>query len=271
MEKLEHPLLIVDWVNALFAPVFGLFGVHAEAGHHLIPNYLVMSGLIVLGFFALGLLVRTRLSVDNPSRFQIVLEDLVLALVGILEQFIGPKGRHFLPIIGALGGFILAGNYLGLVPGFMAPTSNINVTVGCALTAWVYYHLQGIMAQGLYSYIKHFVVPPGVPKAIGVIIMFPIEVISHFSRVMSLSLRLFGNVFGEELVIMILGMIIPFFLPIPMMLLGIITGGLQAFIFVLLTTIYLQGAVMIEHHDEHEADHGHGHDARVPAPSAVAA
>ena len=132
MEKLEHPLLIVDWVNALFAPVFGLFGVHAEAGHHLIPNYLVMSGLIVLGFFALGLLVRTRLSVDNPSRFQIVLEDLVLALVGILEQFIGPKGRHFLPIIGALGGFILAGNYLGLVPRFMAPTSNINVQAMCS-------------------------------------------------------------------------------------------------------------------------------------------
>ena len=104
--------------------------------------------------------------------------DLVLA--GLLEQFIGPKGRRFLPIVGALGAFILVGNYLGLVPGFMAPTSNINVTVGCALTAWVYYHLQGIMAQGLYAYIKHFVIPPGVPVPLAIIISR--LSVSHFSR-----------------------------------------------------------------------------------------
>ena len=86
--------------------------------------------------------------------------------------------------------------------------------------------------------------------------MFPIELISHTSRVMSLSLRLFGNIFGEELVILILFSIVPFLVPLPMMLLGLITGGLQAFIFVLLSIIYLQGAVAVEH----DAD-GHGHDA----------
>jgi F-type H+-transporting ATPase subunit a len=262
MEKLEHPLLIVDLVNALLAPLFALFGVHAEAGEHLIPNYLVMSGLIVLGFLVLGLLVRSRLSVDNPGRLQIVLEDLVMALVGLLDQYVGAQGRRFLPLVGSLGAFILAGNYLGLVPGFMAPTSNINVTFGCAVTAWVYYHLEGIRAQGLVAYIKHFGGPAGVPVFM-VPLMFVIETISHLSRVLSLSLRLFGNIFGEELVIMILGMIIPFFpflIPVPMMALGLITGGLQAFIFVLLTTIYLQGAVVSEHHhdDGHEA---HGYDS----------
>ena len=266
MEKLERPLLIVDWVNALFAPLLAALGYH-PAGHEAIPNYLVMSGLIVLGFLVLGLVLRSRLSVENPGTLQIVLEDLVMAVVGILEQFIGPEGRRFLPLIGTLGAFILVGNYMGLLPGFMAPTSNINVTVGCAVTAWVYYHLQGIKAQGIGSYIKHFVMPPGVPAFIGVAIMFPIEVISHTARVMSLSLRLFGNIFGEELVIMILGMIVPFFLPLPMMVLGLITGGLQAFIFVLLTTIYIQGAVIVAHEDGHgheagdDAGHGHAHAA----------
>jgi F-type H+-transporting ATPase subunit a len=96
--------------------------------------------------------------------------------------------------------------------------------------------------------------------------MLPIEIISHLSRVLSLSLRLFGNVFGEELVIIILFSIIPFLVPLPMMFLGLITGGLQAFIFVLLSIIYLQGAVAVEHgHDEHGHDAPHGHQAPAAA------
>jgi F-type H+-transporting ATPase subunit a len=96
--------------------------------------------------------------------------------------------------------------------------------------------------------------------------MLPIEIISHLSRVMSLSLRLFGNVFGEELVILILFSIIPFLIPLPMMVLGVVTGGLQAFIFVLLSIIYLQGAVAVEHHeDEHGHDAPHGHQAPAAA------
>ena len=264
MEKLEHPLLIVDWVNALLAPLLTALGLHAEAGHPIIPNYLVMSGLVVLGYLVLGLVVRTRLSVENPGRWQIILEDLVLGVAGMLDEFIGPQGRSFLPLVGALGAFILVGNYMGLVPGFMAPTSNFNVTAGCAVTAWVYYHLQGIKAQGIIGYIKHFGGPAGVPVAM-IPIMFVIETISHLSRVLSLSLRLFGNIFGEELVILILAMLVPFVLPLPIMALGLITGGLQAFIFVLLTIIYLQGAVVVEHHDDHAAPSGHS------APVAAAA
>jgi F-type H+-transporting ATPase subunit a len=231
----------------------------------------VRSTLIVLALTVCCLIVRSRLSVEHPSRFQIVVEDLVLALVAMLEEFIGTEGRQFLPLVGALGFFILVGNYLGLVPGFMAPTSNINVAVACAITAWVYYHVQGVRAQGLVHYLKHFAGPPGVPAAM-IVLMVPIEIISHLARVMSLSLRLFGNIFGEELVILILGMIIPFFIPLPMMLLGLITGGLQAYIFVLLTTIYLQGAVLSEHAEEpgsgHSPQHHHDH---VPAEAGVPA
>ena len=143
--------------------------------------------------------------------------------------------------------------------------SSINVTLGCAITTWVYYHFHGIKEQGIIGYIKHFWAPPGAPWVIG-ILYFPIEIISHAARVMSLSLRLFGNIFGEEMVILILFSLIPFLVPLPMMLLALITGGLQAFIFVLLSIIYLQGAVAVEHeHDEHGHDAPHGSHAPAAA------
>jgi F-type H+-transporting ATPase subunit a len=221
--------------------------------------------LIVLGLTVLCLIVRSRLSVENPGKLQILLEDGVGAVTSLLEEWIGPKGRQFLPLIATLGVFILVGNYMGLVPGLMAPTSSINVTLGCALTTWVYYHYQGVRAQGAFAYIKHFAMPPGSPVLIAPL-MFIIEIISHLSRVMSLSLRLFGNIFGEELVILILFSIIPWLVPLPMMFLGLVTGGLQAFIFMLLSVIYLQGAVAIEHeHDEHGHDAPHGQHAPAAA------
>lgn len=259
----EHPLLIVDWVNALLGPVvkavFEPMGFQFT-GHHVIPNYIVMILLIVTALTVLSLIVRSRLSVEHPGTLQILMEDAIGAVNGLLEEWIGPKGRRFLPLIGTLGIFILLSNYIGLVPGFMAPTSNINVTLGCAITTWVYYHFQGIKEQGAFSYIKHFAMPPGSPAAMAPL-MFIIEIISHMSRVLSLSLRLFGNIFGEELVILILFTIIPFAVPLPMMFLGLVTGGLQAFIFVLLSIIYLQGAVAVEHDEDAHDEDAHRHDA----------
>ena len=254
----EHPLWIVEAVNALLgrpvAAMLGALGFHVE-GPEVIPNYLVMTMLIVLLVTVVCLVMKSRLSVENPGKFQIVLEDGVTAVVGLLEEWIGPDGRRYLPVIFTLGLFILLGNYAGLVPGLMAPTANINVTVGLAITTWVYYHFQGFKKQGVVNYLKHFAVPPGAPVWMAPLMLI-IELISHTSRLLSLSLRLFGNIFGEELVIVILGSIIPFIVPLPMMFLGLITGGLQAFIFVLLSIIYLQAAVAVEH--EHDA---HGHDA----------
>ena len=266
---IEHRLLIVDAVNATLGPVVlkagEAVGYHFENPAEPIPNYMVMIGLITVVITGVGLLIRSRLSVENPGKFQILLEDGISAVRGLLEEWIGPSGARFLPLIATLGLFILMGNYMGLVPGLMAPTSSINTTLGCALTIWVYYHYQGIKAQGIGAYLKHFAVPPGAPLFIAPI-MLPIELISHFSRVMSLSLRLFGNVFGEELVIAILFSIIPFLVPLPMMLLGLVTGGLQAFIFMLLSIIYLQGAVAVEHHhDEHGHDAPQGHQAPAAA------
>jgi F-type H+-transporting ATPase subunit a len=254
MEKLEHPLWIVQAVNAAFGPLVAalvrMLGFEPLAPDP-IPNYLVMSALVVLFWTAVCLIVRSRLSVDSPGRLQILVEDAVRAVQSMLRDYVGHKGPRYLAIIATMFVFILTGNLMGLVPGLMAPTSSINVTLGCALTVAVYYHIQGVKEQGIGAYLKHFALPPGSPVFLAPL-MFIIEIISHLSRVLSLSLRLFGNVFGEELVIIILFSIIPFLVPLPMMFLGVVTSSLQAFIFVLLSTIYLGGAVATEHeHHEH--------------------
>lgn len=237
MEALEHPSPLVEGFNALLGAL----------GLPHVPDYLFFSGFIVLLVTVAGLVVRARLSVDNPGTFQILLEDLVAFVVQQLENMMGPKGRQFLPLVGTVFVFILIANLMGQVPGLGSPTGNINVPLGCALTVWVYYHIQGVKAQGLWPYLKHFAAPPGIPVLLAPV-MLPIEIISHLSRVLSLTLRLFGNIFGEHLVVLIVASIIPFLVPLPINFLGLIIGPLQAFIFMMLTAIYLAGAVTVEEH-----------------------
>lgn len=236
MEALEHPSPLVALVNALLAPL-----------HLHVPDHIVFSALICLIVLVLGLIVRSRLSVDNPGKLQILLEDIVGFFVGVLEDNIGPKGRKFLPLLGGLFVFIWMGNMMGQIPGLGAPTSNINVPFACAITLWLYYHFEGVRAQGVFNYIKHFAVMPGVPILMSPLI-FVIEVISHLSRVLSLTLRLFGNIFGEHLVVLIIASIIPFLMPLPIQFLGLVVGTLQAFIFLILGAIYLSAAVAVDEH-----------------------
>jgi F-type H+-transporting ATPase subunit a len=237
VENLEHASPLVDAVNALLAPL----GIHA-------PNYLVFCALVPLIVLVVGLLVRTKLSVDNPGRFQIVLEDITTFIVEQLDAAIGPgKGRKFMPLCGGIFVFILIANLMGQIPGLGSPTTNINVAAGCALTVWLYYHWQGIRAQGLGKYLAHFAFPPGIPKAMFILMIF-IEPISHLSRVLSLTVRLFGNMFAEHLVVLVIASIVPFVVPLPFQALGLVVGPLQAFIFMLLTAIYLSAAVAVDEH-----------------------
>jgi F-type H+-transporting ATPase subunit a len=270
MEKLEHSLWLVQAVNAAFGPFVAAalkaLGFTIASGHDVIPDFIVMSLVILVFVSALCLFIRSRLSVENPGRLQLLLEEAVSFLYGMVDDFIGPKGRSYVTLVGTMFLFILIGNLMGLVPGLKAPTSNINVTLGCAITVFVYYQFHGIKEQGIVSYVKHFMVPPGAPWPIA-FIYFPIEVISHLSRVLSLSVRLFGNIFGEDLVIIILASLVPFVVPLPMMVLGLITSALQAYIFSMLTTIYLAGAVVVDHGPEGHGDHG---DAHAPAEAAAA-
>jgi F-type H+-transporting ATPase subunit a len=237
VEELAHPSPLVEAVNALVAPL----GLH-------IPDYLVFCALITLIVGTVGVMVRSRLSVDNPGKLQIVLEDLTTFIVSQLESAIGEgKGRKFIALCGGVFVFILLANLMGQVPGLGAPTGNVNVPFGCAITVWLYYHWQGIKAQGIGSYLLHFAFPPGIPKLLAPL-MLPIEIISHLSRVLSLTLRLFGNIFGEHLVVLIIASIVPLIAPLPIQVLGLIVGPLQAFIFMILTAIYLGAAVAVDEH-----------------------
>jgi len=257
MEKLHHELWLTHAVNGIFGPVAAAIlravGRHVPDGAAVIPDYLAMIIVITLVLTAFSLFVRAQLSVDNPGALQVLLEDFVGFFNGLLDDFVGPKGRVYLPIVGSMFLLILISNVAGLVPGLMAPTSNLNVTLGCALTVWVFYHVEGVREQGIVAYLKHFAVPPGAPVFLAPL-MLPIELIGHLARVMSLSLRLFCNIFAEELVILILASLVPFFVPLPMMVLGLLTATLQALVFVALTMFYLAGAVAVEHHDD-EAHH----------------
>jgi F-type H+-transporting ATPase subunit a len=249
MEKLEHTLLIVVLVNRIAAAIAAALGIQVENPNAIVPDYLVMCGVVVVIILALGLFIRSRLSVDRPGRTQIILEDLLSYVIGMLKEDIGPKGPRYLGLVATLGAFIWIANLMGQVPGLIPATMNINTTLACAMVAWLYYHYQGVKEQGVVSYVKHFAAPPGIPIAMAPI-MLPIEVISHFSRIMSLTLRLFGNIFGEKLVVLILASIVPFVVPLPIMFLGVIIGTLQALIFIKLTMIYLSAAVATEH-DHH--------------------
>jgi F-type H+-transporting ATPase subunit a len=247
MEDLEHSLFVVDLFNRVFgkplAAALAVLGIEVRDPLHLVPDHLVMVLFVAVALSLLLWLSSRRLSLI-PSRGQSLLEMIFQAFEGLAVDTIGPEGRKYLPVIGTVGLFIFGCNIVGLVPGFMSPTSKLNVTIACALVVFFYYHWQGVRAQGL-KYFKHFMGP--IPALAP--LMIPIEVISHFSRPVSLSMRLFGNIFAEELLIVIMASIIPFLLPLPFMAVAIFTSLIQAFVFVLLSCIYIAGAVA------HEEDH----------------
>jgi len=248
MEKLEHSLYIVELFNQIFSKpiawIFSLFGIQIKNPEHFIPDYVVMSILVAVILILFFKLASRNLNLV-PSKRQSLLELLIQTFENQLVEIVGEKGRQYVPLVATIGIFIFSGNLLGLIPGLMSPTSKLNVTAACALVVFVYYHWQGIKSQGFFRYLKHFLGP--IPLLAP--LMLPIEIISHFSRIVSLSIRLFGNIFAEELLIVVMMSIIPFFLPLPFMAVAIFTAFIQAFVFVLLTCIYLSGAVAQE--EEH--------------------
>lgn len=247
MEGLEHSLWLVDAFNRVFGPpiaaVLGLVGIKVPDPLHAVPDYLVMVFIVAALLVVLLGLASRKLALVPGSR-QSIAEMIVQMFEGLIVDTVGPEGRKYLPVVATVGLFVFGCNMIGLLPGLMSPTSKLNVTLGCALVVFFYYHAQGVKAQGL-KYFKHFMGP--IPALAP--LMIPIEIISHFSRPVSLSMRLFGNIFAEELLIVIMASIIPFFLPLPFMAVAIFTALIQSFVFVLLSCIYISGAVAQE--EEH--------------------
>jgi F-type H+-transporting ATPase subunit a len=265
-------------VGALEPPVFNTFGLP----HHVVFSWVVMAVLIAL---AVALPRRPALV---PTGVQNLMEAVLQFVLDLIDDVIGPEGRRFVPLIGTLGLYIFASNLLGLVPGFAAPTDNLNTTASCAVVVFFAYHWIGIQKQGLGPYLKHFAGPmPALAP-----LMIPIEIISHLARPLSLTLRLFGNMLGGHILLSIV-----FFMMVGLStwalsgvagLGGVLLGGfgtvvtaiftvgflyplkilvafLQAFIFCMLSMLYIAGALEGDHGSE--PDHGvHGAHGAEAAP-----
>ncbi len=240
----EESLWVVREFNRIFGPfilkVFSHFGIHLNPQEP-VPQHVVLALLASFTVvFIFGVLApRPKF---HPDRRQAFFEQVFLFFDSLNRDIIGEEGRRFIPIVGSLFLFIITMNYFGLLPGLSAPTMNINVPAAMAIFVFLYYNLQGIKKHRL-AYIKQFTgeyifIAP---------LMGPIEFISHLSRPLSLSIRLFGNITAEETLIVVLAGLFAPLLPVPLMALAIITGGLQAYIFAMLTAVYLSGAVGEEH------------------------
>jgi len=208
-----------------------------------ISNAVAME-FLVFGFLILiFLLVRSRLSVDNPGGLQHVFEGAHGFISGQAHEIIGHGSDKFVGYLTTLGFFILLCNLLGLIPGFESPTGSPVVPLGCAVLTFVYYHAAGIKKQGLWHYARHFAGP--MPAL--AILMVPIEIVSHTARMLSLTVRLYANMFAGDLVTMVFFSLIPIGLPIVFMGLHLGVSIIQTYVFVLLAMIYLQGAVAEAH------------------------
>ena len=182
-----------------------------------------------------------------PTGAQNVMETFVGGIVSMGTDTMGEKNaRTYMPLIASLALVIFFSNMLGVIPGFESPTSNINFTLSLALIVFVYYNYLGIKKNGFVNYFKHFMGPMPVLAPL----MFPIEIISHLSRIVSLSFRLFGSIRGDDMFLMVLLMLVPWILPLPGFFMLTAFGFLQAFIFSILTYVYIAGSIMMEH-EEH--------------------
>lgn len=243
---MPEQLWVTEILNRLFAsPVVSLLrALHIEPKHPTapIPNSLAMELLVFSFLLVLFLMVRSRLSVDRPGALQHVFEGVEGFIEGQSHEIIGHHSEAYTPFLAALCFFILFCNLIGVIPGFESPTAVPVVPLGCALCAFVYYQTQGFKHAGV-AYLKHFAGPmPALAP-----LMIPIELISHLARVLSLTIRLFANMFAGDMVTLVFFSLVPIGVPILFLGLHIGVSLLQTYIFVLLTTVYLQGAVADEH------------------------
>lgn len=224
---MTHPFLILEWLEQQL---------HTHLGIHVTYTWFVMLILIALAFLA------SRSIKTIPTGLQNFMEVVVTGVENLIDETMGHKGRAYFPLIATFALFILTSNLIALIPGFYPPTANLNTNAALALTVFAMTHIIGFKEHGI-GYLKHFMGPILVLAPL----MFIIEIIGHLARPLSLSLRLFGNMYGHEIVLMIFFALVPFLLPIPMMLMGVLVALIQTFVFTLLAMIYIAGALEEAH------------------------
>ncbi len=251
MEQLAFTALL----NRLFgAPVLALLQalhIHPKYPATPITNSFAMELLVVLLLTIFFSAVRTRLSVERPGGLQHTMEGINGFIENLAQEIIGHHSERFVPYLTVLGMFILTCNLLGVVPGLESPTAVVIVPLGCALLTWFYYHYAGLRENGAIGYLKHFTGPQeGIPlwaRIIVLILLPPIELFSHAARVLSLTVRLYANMFAGEMVTLVFFSLIPLGIPIVFEGLHVGVAFIQTYIFVLLACVYLGEATAHEH------------------------
>ena len=203
--------------------------------------HVTYSWVIILLFIGVGFALRGTLKIA-PVGLHNFFEAAIVGLYDFSDSIMGKEGRPYFPLIGTLAFFILASNLIGLIPGCISPTANINTNFALALTVFILYNYVAIRKHG-FGYIKHFLGPIWWLTPLMIIV----ETMSHIARPITLSFRLFGNIRGEELVILVLGVLIPIFLPMPILAFAVFTSFLQTLVFVLLTMVYISLALEEAH------------------------
>jgi F-type H+-transporting ATPase subunit a len=252
---MPEQLWFTEILNGFFhGPVTAfLRALHIEPKYPQAPitNSFAME-LLVFGFLlTLFLLVRSRLSVESPGGLQHSFEAVEGFVLDQSREIIGHHNEPYTSFFAIVFIFILICNLIGLIPGFESPTGVSVVPLGCAISAFLYYHTQGFKHAGP-KYLLHFFGPPmeGMPIWARIplaLLMLPIELVSHFARLLSLTVRLWANIFAGDLITLVFFSMIPIGIPIIFMGLHIVVAVLQAYVFMLLSIIYVSGAVADEH------------------------
>jgi F-type H+-transporting ATPase subunit a len=244
----HHELWFTELLNNYFAApakfALDLAGMHAENPDRPWANFIAMEIIVALVIVVLFGFLRSRLSVDKPGKLQHLFEVIYTFLRGQSEEIIGHDGPKYVSWAGTLFIFILFGNLLGVIPSFESPTMFPPVPAGAAMATFLYYNILGFSHQGVIGYLKHFWGPIW---WLG-ILMFPIEIVSHFARPLSLTIRLYANMLaGEKVTLVFLGLT---YLVAPAIFMGlhVFVSLIQAYIFTVLTMIYIGGAVSHEEH-----------------------
>jgi F-type H+-transporting ATPase subunit a len=240
----ESEIWITGFFNDHFAgianSILGLAGIHSQPRPW--ADSMVMQLLVAFLLMVTFAILRMLLSTDQPGKLQQTCELVYEFVLGQAEDQVGSAAKRYLPFFGTIFIFILVCNMIGLIPWFTSPTKDYAVTCGCALATFAYYHWMGIVANG-WRYPLQFMGPMWWLAWL----MFPIELISHLARVLSLTVRLYANMFAGEQVTLVFLSLTPLLAPALFMALHVFVGTIQAYIFMLLAMSYVGAAVAHEH------------------------
>lgn len=244
----EHEIwltrLFNDYLAGVASGLLSLVHYHAEDPARPWTNFIVMQVLVVAIIVVLFAMLRPRLSMDRPGTLQHMFEVIYTFLRGEASENIGHEGPKFLPFLGTLFIFILFSNLIGIIPGFESPTMNPSVPAGCAVLVFCYYNFMGFRQQGILKYLAHFAGPIWWLA----ILMIPIELVSHLARPLSLTIRLTVNMLAGDKVTLVFLRLTYLIAPAMFMGLHVFVSFLQAYVFALLTMIYLSETVPHEQH-----------------------